>query len=298
MYHAHDGLPGLGPTWRSTLLGTPVDSGTHLHVNRTLVGAVGALIARAGPDVALLQEVPPWAVARIAALAGMAEVHALTAPRIGPAWLRAPVGRTSPDLVRTHEGNANAVLVRAPWAIVPGSVRRVRLAPCGVVRRVARARRIGLRATVDWAWERRGLVTARIRHPDGLLLQVGSLHCHTDRRVNDVEAGRAGRAAAHLAGELPVLLGGDLNARLGRDAAAFAALAAAGLTPVTASGAPDGGLGIDHVLVRGLEAVGPARRWRPEEREVTVPWRGGTRRIRVSDHDPVEAAVRLPVRGS
>ena len=71
VFHAHDGHPDARPDWRSTLLGTAVDSGTHLHQNRTLVAAVGHLVARAAPMVALLQEVPPWAAEQIAAGAGM-----------------------------------------------------------------------------------------------------------------------------------------------------------------------------------------------------------------------------------
>lgn len=285
IFHARDGLPGLGPTWASTLLGCPADSGTHLHVNRTLVTAVGRLIARARPDVALLQEVAPWTVDAIAREAGMTAVHALTAPRVGPAGLRGRIGRANPDLVRTHEGNANAVLVRAPWEIVPGSADAVRLAPPCTVARVARERRLPARRVLDWAWERRGMVMVRVRRPGGPVALVGSIHCHTDPDVADVEAARAARAAAEAAGMLPIVLGGDLNVRPGH--ASLAAMAAEGLALVPGTDR------IDHLVVRGAEPAAPARVWAPEERDIVVPWRRGTRSIRVSDHAPVEAVLRV-----
>ena len=288
VFHARDGMPGLGPTWASTLLGCPVDSGTHVHLNRHLLRAVGGLVARARPDVAFLQEVPPWAAAEIARLAGMEVAVGLTAPRIGPVALRGAIGRANPDIARTHEGNANAVLARAPWAITPGSRRATRLAPARVIARAACARRLGPREALGWWWERRGLVTVRVRHPDGRTLLAGSAHCHTDRRVVDVETGRAARAAAALAGDLPIVVGADLNADPAVDHAAFAAVRAAGLEPVAGPG-----LGIDHLLVRGVRPAAPARRWDPREREIRIPWRGGTRLVRISDHDPVEAELAL-----
>ena len=58
-----------------------------------------------------------------------------------------------------------------------------------------------------------------------------------------------------------------------------------GLTGVTA---PDA---IDHLLVRGAEPVGPPRQWPPEARE--LPQEDG-RALRLSDHAPVELAVKVP----
>lgn len=288
IFHAHDGHPAARPSWRSTVLGTPIDSGTHLHVNRVLVTAVGRILERARPDVAMLQEVPPWATHEIAAKAGMTALQAITAARIGPAALRGWLGRMNPDLVRTHEGNANVLLVRAPWEVVPGSARAVRLNPPGLVRRTARERGMDRRAALDWLWERRNLITARVRHPAGFVVQVACCHCHGDPRSGAVEIPRAGAAVVDAAGRLPAILGGDLNAAPSRLPHAFDGLARRGLAVL-----PVAGDGIDHILVRGVETAAPARRWRPEEREIVVPWKGGTRRIRVSDHDPVEATLRL-----
>ena len=50
---------------------------------------------------------------------------------------------------------------------------------------------------------------------------------------------------------------------------------------------------IDHLVVRGAEPAAPSRVWAPEERDIVVPWRRGTRSIRVSDHAPVEAVLRV-----
>jgi endonuclease/exonuclease/phosphatase family metal-dependent hydrolase len=293
IFHARDGHPDVGPSWRSTLLGTPVDSGTHLHLNQTFVAAVGEIVGRARPTVAMLQEVPPWAVTRIAEIAGMASVHALTAPRIGPAGVRGRLGRMNPDLFRTHEGNANALLVRAPWVLIPESSRTVRLNPPGLVWRTAREQRMGWRAALDWLWERRNLLTARIRHPEGPVVQVACCHCHGDRRSAAVEIPRAGRAAVDLAGDLPLVLAGDLNARVSTHPGVFGKLERLGLQHLEATPEADREIGIDHILARGLTPLGPARRWAPEEREIIVPWRGETRRVRISDHDPVEATLQL-----
>jgi Endonuclease/Exonuclease/phosphatase family len=286
VFHAHDGHPEARPDWQSTLLGTAVDSGTHLHLNRSFVTAVGRLIARAEPTVVMLQEMPPWAVARVSELAGMSAASALTAPRIGPASLRGCLGRLNPDLMRTHEGNANVLMVRPPWEVVPGSGDVVRLNPVDLVARTARRERMDARETFNWIWERRNLVTARMRHPDGRLVQIACCHCHSDRRTTPVEIPRAANAALDAAGDLPLILGGDLNADPSRMPDAFAALAVRGLTPVPMKG-------IDHVLVRGLEPTGAAWRWTQDEREIVVPWKEATRRILISDHAPVEVTLSM-----
>lgn len=287
VFHVHDGHPAARPDWRSTLLGKPVDSGTHLHMNRTFVGAVGDLLARANPTVVMLQEMPPWAVGHVAERGGMAAVSALTAPRIGPAGLRGRLGRLNPDLMRTHEGNANVLMVRPPWEIVPGSTRVVRLNPPALVTRTARRTSMEPTEALDWIWERRNLVTERIRHPDGRLVQVACCHCHPDPRAHAVEIPRAGAAALDAAGDLPLILGADLNARAGQMPEMFRNLESRGLTRVP------GDDGIDHILARGARPMGTARRWEPEEREIAVPWKGETRRIRISDHAPVEAILQL-----
>lgn len=290
IFHARDGHPDVRADWRSTVLGTPVDSGTYLHVNRTLTAAVGAILARANPTVALLQEVPPWAVEPIAERAGMSAARALTAPRVGPAGLRGRLGRANPDLFRTHEGNANVVLVRAPWQVVPGSVRAVRLNPPGLVWRTAHDRGMECSDALNWVWERRNVIVLRMRHPDGTVVQVACCHCHGDARSFAVEIPRAAAAALVAAGGLPLIFGGDLNARPRSHPEPFRELQRLGLTRL-----PSGDGGINHLFQRGL-AGERVHTWGAHERDVTVPWRGGTRLLRVSDHAPVQAT--LSVTGS
>jgi endonuclease/exonuclease/phosphatase family metal-dependent hydrolase len=152
---------------------------------------------------------------------------------------------------------------------------------------------MGWRAALDWLWERRNLVTARIRHPGGAIVQIACCHCHGDPRSTPVEIPRAGRAAVEIAGSLPLILAGDLNAQASTQPGVFDELEQLGLHHVKAEPGADPGLGIDHILARRLAPMGPARRWAPEEREIIVPWRGETRRVRISDHDPVEATFRL-----
>jgi hypothetical protein len=51
-------------------------------------------------------------------------------------------------------------------------------------------------------------------------------------------------------------------------------------------------MGIDRILHLGLETVEPPHRLDPREREVDVRWGGRSRRLRLSDHDPVVAVLR------
>jgi len=51
-------------------------------------------------------------------------------------------------------------------------------------------------------------------------------------------------------------------------------------------------IGIDRVLHRALEVVEAPHRLDAAEREVWVTWEGRTRRVRLSDHDPVVAVLR------
>jgi hypothetical protein len=55
-------------------------------------------------------------------------------------------------------------------------------------------------------------------------------------------------------------------------------------------------MAIDHLLSRGLEAVRAPAAWPEGERETHVAVGLEPRRLRLSDHDPVEAAYRIPHR--
>ncbi|HWH15477.1 MAG TPA: endonuclease/exonuclease/phosphatase family protein [Miltoncostaeaceae bacterium] len=273
----------------------------HVHLARKLTGPVAAVLRRAAADVVLLQEVPPAALPALARGAGLtAGWSVLTAPWLGPVALRGWLGARDPDLWRSHEGQANALLLGPRVRPVPGSARRVRLSPMPAIVRAARRRGLAADEAFLWAREARAAVVARVVLPGGTEATVASLHMQNSRHpwqsVQEAEALAA--ALAGVAG--PLIVGGDLNVPPGHPA--LAPLTAVGLGDPSA----DPRMGIDRVLVRGLEVVAPARRWHPEERMVplrrapTPGAEGGAGRegrdvrVLVSDHDPVEAVVRVP----
>ena len=91
---------------------------------------------------------------------------------------------------------------------------------------------------------------------------------------------RAGWAVEQFARGAPMLLGGDLNARI--DSRALRRLVARGWVEES------GEVSINHLLVRGLDLEWPATRWQPQRRDVA---QNGSRPLRLSDHDPVDAVV-------
>lgn len=288
LFHGRDGLPGLGPDLASTVCFRPVDDGEHLHVNRKLSRQMARRIAAWSPDLCALQEVPTAAVRMIAARTGMRAVWTTTGPLIGPTRLRDWLGARNPDLWRTHEGNANVLLVGPRLAVVPGSTRSVRLNPLGAIVRAALQRKLGLGELVHYLPEPRKAVMALVETATGERLAVACLHCHSARNpdVGGAEIARAAAAVRELAGSDPCVLAGDLNAR--PDHPALAALAQDGWSGPH----PSPAIGIDRILARGAEVAEPERVVPAAEREVAVIWRGRRRRIRLSDHDPVTAALR------
>lgn len=289
LFHGRDGLPGLGATRRSTWRRIPEDDGVHLHVNRKLTDQMAERIASWRPDVCALQEVPTAAIGRIAEITGMSAEWTTTGPLIGPARLRDALAARNPDLWRTHEGNANVLLAGPRMSFVEGSRRSVRLNPVATILRSAR--RLGLERgeLVRYLPEPRRLVLAQIAAPGGERITVGCTHCHNARHPDVVgdEIARAAAAVRHVAVDGPAILAGDFNAPPSH--AAMAALASAGWEGTE----PGAGMGIDRIVHRGVEVVEAARRMRPEEREVGVAWRGVTRRVRLSDHDPVVVVLRV-----
>lgn len=288
IFHGRDGLPGLGATRRSTWLRRPEDDGVHMHLNRKLTDLMAERLASWGPDVCALQEVPTAAVGQIARIAGMRAAWTTTGPLLGPARLRDALAARNPDLWRTHEGNANLLLIGPRMELVEGSPESVRLNPVGAILRSAR--RLGLERgeLLRYIPEPRRLVLARVVAPGGTEIAVGCTHCHNARHP-EVVGLEIARAAAAVAGAAPggaAVLAGDLNARPSHPA--LAALAAEGWGGAQAGG----GMVIDRILHRGMEVVEPARRLDVAEREVGVTWRGRTRRVRLSDHDPVVVTLR------
>lgn len=283
VFHCRPGHPSVGPTWRSTILRRPEWDDEHVHLNRRLTDQVAGLIRASRADVVALQEVPPAEAARLADLAGMRAAWVALPPRVGPTALRGALARRNPDLWRTHEGAVNAILVGAGLRIEPASVRLLRLNPLGRVMDAVRTGAVTRRAAFDWAWERRGAVLCRIRDAAGRTAWACSVHLHT---APEAAAREIERLASWLRSETiggPLVVAGDLNLAPGDPA--LAPLIAEGLRPVAVPGG-----GIDQILVRGLTGS-DARRWSAGERDLTIRWRGAVRRIRVSDHDPVEARL-------
>jgi endonuclease/exonuclease/phosphatase family metal-dependent hydrolase len=289
LFHGRDGLPGLGPTPASTWRRRPVDDGTHLHLNRKLTGLMADRVRAWAPDVCALQEVPTAAVGEIVARTGMVAVGTTTGPVIGPRRLRDALAARNPDLWRTHEGNANLLLIGPALRLVPGSERAVRLNPLGAILRAAARLRLEPGELLRYLPEPRRAVLARARAGDGAEVALACVHCHNARHPELIamELRRATAALERAGGGAPMVLAGDLNAPPGHPA--LTALAAAGWS---GSPAPPG-VGIDRVLAHGAEVVEPERALAPAEREVGVRFRGGARRVRLSDHAPVLATVRV-----
>jgi len=289
LFHGRDGLPGLGATRRSTWRRIPEEDGVHMHVNRKLTGEMARLIASWEPDVVALQEVPTAAIAELAAATGTSAVWTTTGPLIGPRRLRDLLAERNPDLWRTHEGNANVILIGPRMGLVPGGVSSVRLNPLRTI--LDARRRLGLTRgeLARYIPEPRRVVIARLRAPGGGEVTVGCTHCHNGRHPGVVggEIARAAAAVRAVAGDGAAVLAGDFNAPPSHPA--LAGLVAGGWD----GAAVTTGMGIDRVVHRGLEEVTPARRGASEEREIGVTWRGLNRRIRLSDHDPVSVTLRV-----
>lgn len=227
------------------------------------------------PDILLLQELPVWSLQHLAEWSGMTAVGDVARrPMVGPFPASAELGRVLTDLHHgllrsAFTGQANAVLVRPPLRV--RDHRHLRLNPWSFRRRFD----VGLTAQIAWAKERRGCAVLRLVRGDATVVVV-NLHAtsNLDKRLADAELIRAATFVDGFAepGE-PVILAGDFN------------LTVRNSTTLPQLTSPEWGFegpsphGIDHILVRGLNAGEPFR-W-PEERR-----RVGGRLL--SDHAPVE----------
>jgi endonuclease/exonuclease/phosphatase family metal-dependent hydrolase len=240
------------------------------------------LAARDGPDVLCLQEVPPWALERLAEWSGMRVFGEVASrPSVGPVPSTAELGRrlTALDPGRfrgAFAGQANAILV-APT--LQALERESIVLNTGRFRR-AQARWVGL-ALVDelyWAKERRVCHAVRVALPDGRVAAVSNFHAtgSKDKRIPDAEVMRAATFADALAAPDEVcVLAGDFNITAERSLT----LAELG-RPEWGFSSP--GWGIDHILVRGAEASAPER-WPIARRRVDG--------VVVSDHSPVDVRI-------
>jgi endonuclease/exonuclease/phosphatase family metal-dependent hydrolase len=267
VFHGRDAPPNPAlHTLRSRVLRRDEHDDTHVQVNRPLRDEFAQLIAGARWDVCLLQEAPPYWDAELARATGAASYVTLTS-RNWFAYLRARLGWWNPDLLGSWEGGSNITLVRPPWRIA-GAPRSLLLNPLPGR---------GLR-------ERRRMSFVRIRDADA---DVGIANLHLTagtRHAAEREALRAARTAVRWAGEAtPLIIGGDFNLRP-RTTNVFERLQReVGLAAPTAPTA------LDHLLARGLEVIRPPAAWPPERREQAVPVGLESRRLRLSDHPPVEA---------
>lgn len=148
-----------------------------------LFAAFGRMLGGWRWDVALLQEVPPWWPARLAAATGTAGVRALTSRNLGLP-LRRLLAERSPELMKSNGGGCNALLSR---------------------RGILEARRLRLRVRP----ERR--VAQLVRLGDGTC--VVNYHASTRVALAESELARLWDAALLFAGQAPLVLGGDLNLR-------------------------------------------------------------------------------------
>jgi endonuclease/exonuclease/phosphatase family metal-dependent hydrolase len=234
------------------------------------------------PGVLCLQEVPVWALGELDDWSGMPAVGAVAQhPHLGPFPSTAEVGRMLTELHHgflrsAFTGQANAILLDPELRV--REHRHVILNPFRFRRAQARRLELGTVERLAWSKERRICHVVRVQR-GGETLLVANLHATglADRRVPDAELLRAAVFADGIAKPRePVLLCGDFNVSV-HSSRTLADLTGAewgfsGPTPA----------GIDHVLVRGLDAAPPLR-W-PVERRLHEG------RL-LSDHAPVEREV-------
>jgi endonuclease/exonuclease/phosphatase family metal-dependent hydrolase len=237
------------------------------------------LVTRDGPAIVCLQELPVWSLRLLDGWSGMTAIGAVAArPLLGswPPALEAERRLTELDngvLRSAFTGQANAILVDDSLHVLER--RTIRLNPLTFRRQ--EARRLGLRwqDVISWGKNRRVCQVIRARR-DAATLVVANVHAtgHRDKRIVDAELLRAASFVDGFAEpDEPIVLAGDFNLTTG-DSRVLCDLISTewGFEGATPSG-------IDHVLVRGLEAA-PPRRWPTERRTVAG-------RV-LSDHAPVE----------
>jgi len=273
LFHGRDAPPDARLfTFRSRLLKVVEHDATYVQVNRVLLDEFADLIASARWSVCLLQEAPlSWS--KPLAERCRAAAHSVPTSRNQLGSLRRGLARWNPDLIASAEGGSNLTLVRPSWQI---SERQALL--------LNPLRRRGLRER-----RRMAFLTATL---DSAALCVGNLHASAgDRTQAEQDVLRAAEAAVAWSGDRPLLLGGDFNLRPAGSKIFGELERRFGLVAPTAPYA------IDHLLVRGLEVLEPPTPWPDARRELEVPFGGGVRRLRLSDHTPIEAAFRLSPAG-
>ena len=222
------------------------------------------------PDVVCLQEVPAWALDRLAEWSGMQAFGAVAKRPLLPRELGRSLTALNQGLLRSLlVGQANAILLRGDLRVLARN--EIVLNPPSFRRRVSRELGLGRRTRGRWAKERRVCHAARLEG-----MTIANLHGSATHNwsVADVELLRAATFAEAFAEPGDVLvLAGDFNV-IREHSSTYARLADWGFTEPIAW--------IDQVLVRGAEST-PAQRW-PDERRVL----NGKL---LSDHAPVEVTI-------
>lgn len=210
------------------------------------------------PDLLGLQEVPVWALGRLAGWSGMTAVGAVAArPRLGSAEL----GRL---FTAAHHGRLRSVVTGQANAILVAPHLRV------LERRTLVLNPVRLRQAVH---ERRVCHAIRVENV-GIVANFHATSHVPDLRIADGQLLRAAAFADALALPAePVILCGDANIEPGQGST---------YDELRSWGYSEPAAGIDQILVRGAAATAPAA-W-PEERR-----RVGGRLL--SDHAPVELRV-------
>jgi len=199
------------------------------------------------PGILLLQEIPAWALGRLAGWSGMRAIGDIAQhPMLGPLPITAGAGhaltRLRPRLLRSaFAGQGNAILLADGLEVVSQEV--IVLNPPRF--RAERSQELGLDLVLRLAWAKERRIAQVVRLETEML--VANLHATSllDPRIAAAEVGRAEAAVLERAvpGDV-VVIGGDLNV-VGP---------AAGL-----DGFSPPGPFIDHILVRGA-AASPSRR--------------------------------------
>ena len=268
LFHGRDAPPDMAHrTARSLLLRATIHNDSHVQVNRSLFEEFASVLAGADWNVCMVQECPPHWAERLADECQAGVYRALTS-RNWLAPLRRRVAQRNPDLMGSWEGGANLILARPPWQVVEGA---------SVLLNPFRERRLR---------ERRRLALVRLVY-DSREVCVGNVHLTAgapDAAAR--EAHRAAETALEWARGAPLVLGGDFNVRGTHPI--FGDLCS--LVGLCGAANPHG---IDHILSRGLDTVSPPLSWAPERRELDVLAGLERRRLRLSDHAPVEARFSL-----
>jgi endonuclease/exonuclease/phosphatase family metal-dependent hydrolase len=241
------------------------------------------LIAADAPAIVCLQELPVWALDRIADWSGMtADTEVAQRPQLGPVPWTAALGHAvtalNHGLFRSaFTGQANAILVSSELRVVD----RFSIRLNSHTFRRAQSRWLDLPPLARLAWPKEGRVchAVRVSLPDSGTALVANLHTtyyRPDERLSDAELLRAAVFADSVAQpDEPCVLAGDFNVRLDRSWT---------LRDLRGPewGFAGGGAGVDHILARGLP-VSASASWSDDRRH--------DGEALLSDHAPIEALL-------